>query len=677
MRGDMSAPPVAADFNSAQMLTGVSALTAEGQAITQSVAIIGGGPSGLRLAQELSRRGISTTVFNAERWAPYNRVKLTPLLSGDVQIGQVLQPLVFPGPGHVDVYSDRSVVDVDRSRKTISDKFGRVWPYAKLVFCTGSRAHVPPIPGHDLPGVFTFRNFDDVEKLVARSFRSRRTIVIGGGLLGLEAARGMTDRGTETWVIEHERHLLARQLDEHAGQLLAQHIDALGIRIRTGQSVARIEGRDRVEGLELSGGERIACDTVILCTGVRANMELARDIGLAVGRGIKVSATLQTADPDIYAVGECAEFESHVCGLVGPAFEQAAIAAAHIAGETVAYSGSVPATKLKVVGIDVLSIGDVEQIEQRTELGSLSFEHDDRKIYRRLIVSRGRLVGAVAIGDWAEINRLQEAVRSRQRLWPWQRVRFWWKGDVWAKRAPASVREWPRAATVCNCTGVTRGQIGDAISLGCATIADVRRDTGASTVCGSCGPLIEELLGAPPKRQPVRLFKPIATASAIAGVLALVTFLAPAWPTARNIEMRGVADLLWLNGTWKQVSGYMLLALSVAAAVLSLRKRAIRFGDFANWRVVHVAVGVATLLTLFLHTGFRLGSNLNKWLMLSFLFTAFAGAAAGLATALEHRLLSSQRQAARSRALTFSLHILALWPLPLLLTAHVLCFYFY
>lgn len=671
----MNAPSLAAEFGVAETVP--RALAGEGSASAQRVVIIGAGPAGLRLAQELSRRAISATVFNAERWAPYNRVKLTPLLCGNVQLGQVLQPLTFPGPGHVDVYSNHSIVDVDRSRKTVSGKFGRVWPYAKLVFCTGSRAHVPPIPGKDLPGVFTFRNFDDVEKLVARSFRSRRTVVIGGGLLGLEAARGMKERGAETWVIEHERHLLSRQLDERAGLLLARDIAALGITVRAGHSVARIGGQDRVEGVELSGGESIACDTVILCTGVRPNMELARDIGLAVGRGIRVSATLQTTDPDIYAVGECAEFEGHVCGLVGPSFEQAMAAAAHIAGGPIAYAGSVPATKLKVVGIDVLSIGDVEQVGQRAEFDSASFEGSGGRTYRRLIMRRGHLVGAVAVGDWAEVNRLQEAVRSHQRLWPWQRIRFLWTGDVWAKRESASVREWPRSATVCNCTGVTRGQIGDAIAMGCSALADVRRDTGASTVCGSCAPLINELLGAAPKREPVRLFKPIAAASATGGALALITLLVPCWPTARNIEMRGLVDLLWLDGTWKQASGYTLLALSAIAGLLSLRKRVIRLGDFAGWRVVHVAVGAVTLLTLFLHTGFRLGNNLNRWLMLSFLLAAFAGAAAGLATALEHRLLATSRQAARSRALAFTLHILALWPLPLLLTAHVLSVYFY
>jgi nitrite reductase (NADH) large subunit len=641
------------------------------------VIVIGGGPSGIRVCQELARRGLDAIVFNAERWPPYNRVKLTPLLCGDVQLGLVSQPLTFPGPGQVTLYSDHSIVDVDRFARTVTGRFGRVWRYSKLVFCTGSRAHVPPIPGRELAGVFTFRNFDDVEKLVARSFRARRAVVIGGGLLGLEAARGMAARGTETWVIEHERHLMVRQLDERAGALLARDIAALGITVRTGKSVTRITGNARVEAIELSHGEQVSCDTVILCTGIRANIELARDIGLAVGRGIKVSATLQTSDPDIYAAGECAEFEDHIYGLVGPGFEQALTAAAHIAGEPTSYAGSVPATKLKVVGTDVFSMGDVEQLDQRNDVKAASFEGKEGSAYRKLVIQRGRLVGAIAIGDWPEINRLQEGIRARLRLWPWQRVRFGLTGNVWAKRAASSVREWPRAATVCNCTGVTRGQIGDAIAVGCSSIADIRRDTGASTVCGSCGPLIGELLGAAPERKPVAAHRPILVASGVAALLALLTLLLPIWPTARNIDARGLADLLWLDGAWKQASGYTLLALSLVAGLLSLRKRALRLWEFATWRVVHVIVGAGTLLVLFLHTGFRLGSNLNMWLMISFLGVSFAGGAAGLATALEHRLFSTSGEGARARSLSFWLHVLALWPLPLLLAAHVLTVYFY
>ena len=167
----------------------------------------------------------------------------------------------------------------------------------------GSRAHVPPIPGVDLPGIYTFRNFDDVEKLVARSFRSRRCVIVGGGLLGLEAARGMKDRGVETWVVEHEAHLMVRQLDARAGELLGAAIERMGVRILVGSRVAEFSGDSRLQSVTLAGDEHLDCDTVIICTGIRPNIELARDVGLSVGRGIKVGPTLQTSDPDIYAVG--------------------------------------------------------------------------------------------------------------------------------------------------------------------------------------------------------------------------------------------------------------------------------------------------------------------------------------------------------------------------------------
>jgi nitrite reductase (NADH) large subunit len=184
------------------------------------IVVVGGGPSGLRVAQELVRRDLPVLLFNAERWAPYNRVKLTPFLAGEVQIGRVYQSEVFAPDAPITHYDGQTIVAIDRASKTVTNQFGRHWRYSKLVLCVGSRPYIPPIPGHELPGVFRFRNFDDVERLVARAVRSRRTVVIGGGLLGLEAARGMAQRKVEIMVVEHEIHLMARQLDQAAGALL-------------------------------------------------------------------------------------------------------------------------------------------------------------------------------------------------------------------------------------------------------------------------------------------------------------------------------------------------------------------------------------------------------------------------------------------------------------------------
>ncbi len=654
-----------------------------GQRQTQAgapVVIIGGGPVGIRTAQELSRAGIDCVLLNAERWLPYNRVKLSTLLAGDAQIGQVMQPLGFQGPGRVLLYSDQSVVDVDRDAHTVTVSSGRKFNYSKLVFCTGSRAHVPPIPGHQRAGVFTFRSVDDVEKLIARALRSRRTVVIGGGLLGLEAARGMSNRGIETWVVEHSPYLMPRQLDERAGRLLASSIEKLGVKIRTFSSVASIDGEDRVTGLSFQDGTRLECDTVIVCTGIRANIELAREIGLPVGRGIKVDAQMRTADPDIYAAGECIEFDDTVYGLIGPGFEQALVVAGQIAGTPRTYGGTIASTKLKVIGVDVFSMGDVGQIAQRTDVRTVRFEDAEAGIYRCLVLTRSRLVGAMAIGDWPEINLVQEAIGSGRTLYPWDLFRFRRSGRIWREQAPKSVREWPRTATVCNCTGVTRGQIGDAISLGAATFDDVKRDTGASTVCGSCRVHIDELLGAPAAaREPVAGRKPMLVAAGVAGVLAAATMLLPRIPLSPSIANVGLVEMLWLDGFWKQVSGYTLLALATLAAVLSLRKRVrpLRLGSYDVWRIVHVLIGALAVIALIAHSGFRLGSNLNFWLMASFLATLLGGAAVALATANEHKLAGGAGKAASVKTASFWVHLVAVWPLPLLLAMHVLSVYFY
>jgi nitrite reductase (NADH) large subunit len=646
------------------------------------VIVIGGGPCGIRVAQELARRQIPAVLFNAERWQPYNRVKLTPFLAGDIQLGQIYHPLTFAHGSDVAVYSGHSIIDIDRAAKTVTGRYGRSWRYDKLVICVGSRPHIPPIPGREKPGVYTFRNLDDTERLMARSFRARKVVVIGGGLLGLEAARGFARRGAHITVVEHESHLMARQLDLTGGQLLGRQIEAMGMTVRTGMSVKEIDGDGSVEGVILGNGERIACDSVVICTGIRANSNMALDAGLAVGRGIKVNAQMRTNDPDIYAVGECAEFEGHIFGLVGPGLEQAEIAVADIAGDAASYSGSVPATRLKVVGVDIFSLGDVEQVGQRTDIETVTYEKPDQGVYTLLATRRGQLVGALGVGPCDQVNRIQQAVKERRRIWPWQLRRFRSEGRLWSDETPSSVIEWPAAATVCNCTGVTRSRIGDAIALGCRTYAEVKRDTGASTVCGTCRPLIEQLLtGKPVDHNPVGWFRAILFLSALTLIAALATVFLPAWPYSQSVETASGFDELWRDGYWKQVSGFVLLGLCALAAFLSLRKRVrwLSFGGFEGWRLVHVAVGSAAILALFVHTGFRLGENFNSWLMIAFLAAAGLGALSGGIMAVEHRLMNGPMRGTTKppRRVPIWLHILAFWPLPVLLALHILTVYYY
>jgi nitrite reductase (NADH) large subunit len=322
-------------------------------------------------------------------------------------------------------------------------------------------------------------------------------------------------------------------------------------------------------------------------------------------------------------------------------------------------------------------MGDIEQIDQRHDVSTIVWRDDSKALYRRLVLHRGRLVGAMAIGGWPEINRIQQAVRDRAYIGPWQRRRMRNTGALYPVRAPKSAAQWPAAATVCNCTGVTRGQLSDAMRRGATTVELLMRETNASTVCGTCRPLIQEIVGVPAKHEPVFGARTIAAVSILALLAILVAVLVPAWPYSPSYQQGIGIDELWTDGGWKQVTGFTLLGLSALIAFLSVRKR-VRMkwlGDYRFWRILHATVGVAALAVLFFHTGFNLGSNLNLWLMATFLTVAIVGSLTGIVTAREHALLANGKASPRS-ALVW-LHILTFWPMPILLMLHVVTVYAY
>lgn len=640
--------------------------------------IVGGGPIGMRVGQLLAQRGVPAVVLSDERHDPYNRVRLTPLLSGDVQFGDITLVNAAEQLQDFSVQTGLRAITIARDRKHVTTADGRIWPYDTLVIATGSRAFVPGIPGADLAGVYTFRTADDVSALMARSFSARDVTVVGGGLLGLEAARGLKQRGCYVTVVEHENRLMPRQLDVDAAEYLKASIEALDVDVRTSARVADIVGEDRVEAVHLGDGTVIKSDTVVICTGVRANTDLARDAGLAFDRGILVNNQMRTRDSDIFAVGECAQFEDQVIGLVGPGYVQAEVAVGAIMGDDVRYTPPQAATKLKVIGADVFSVGEVEQLEVRANVTSHVWQADDG--YRRIFVERGKLVGAIAVGAWDQISRVQEAAQNGATVYPWMLFRFRRFGDLWSQ-TEQDVADLPASATVCNCTGVTCGQIRDAmLRLPGAATDQISAETGAGSVCGTCKPIIDELLDADASPEPVRFSKLLLGFSGLAVTVALVPLLLGYVPLPTSYDPESLRVWAWRDNIVKQWSGFILLGIIAAAMVIGLRKR-IRFldrlGGYDGWRMVHIGIGLIAVAGFFAHTGFRLGANWNMALGLAFVATLILGAAAGLATGGDHTLRAQGIGSTRKpvRRIPTWLHILAIWPLPVLLLFHVLTVY--
>lgn len=641
------------------------------------VVIVGSGPVGVRVAQELHRRdpALDVVLYGAERREPYNRVRLSSFLAGELGWDALTRDLELPERENLEKRFGCTVVAICRRAHTVIEARGRTQPYGRLVLATGSTPYVPDIPGIARPNVYTFRDFDDAERLFARRIRSRRTVVLGGGLLGLEAARAMRRFNTEVVVIEQEARLMPQQLDSEGAALLRAHVERLGIGIVTGDGVRRALGEDRVEAVQLRSGMRIECDTVIVATGIRPNVRLALRAGLAVGRGIRVDDSMRTRDPAIYAVGECAEHREVVYGLVAPGLEQAAVAAARITGDDARYLGSTSATRLKVLDLPVFSIGRVREGDKLDLARERVHRSADGKTYGKIITERGRLIGALVVGHLPEPGRLQEAVTRARRVLPWQGWRFMRTGALWTEEQRGSVVAWPDAVAVCNCTGVTRGALGCALAAGCASAASLAAATGASTVCGSCRPLLAELAGAREPLAPVRGAKFLFGIGAAALFLALLAALF-AIPYPDSVQLAWTWDFLWRESFWKQASGYTVVGLSLAALALSLRKRIARlkWGDFAWWRIAHAFLALLILGALAVHTGGRLGANLNFALMVIFLGVIALGAVAGGVVALEHRLGA---RAARLRRAWNWAHLIVFWPVPALLGMHVLKSYYF
>jgi nitrite reductase (NADH) large subunit len=436
-------------------------------------------------------------------------------------------------------------------------------------------------------------------------------------------------------------------------------------------------GTARVQGLVLQSGLHITCDTVIVATGIRPNTELARDARIAWGRGIRVDDNMRTSVTDVYAIGECAEHRGRVYGLVGPGLEQAGVAISHITGAPGEYRGSLASTRLKVAGCSVFSMGPMGAAEERRGERRYHYRDPDSGAYRTLLIHRNRLHGVVAIGPWADTARVQSAVAEKALVWPWQLWRFQRGGSLWPAEAVSGVSAWPAGALVCQCRSVSRGELSDALAGGACSVEQLRHCTGASSVCGSCKPLLEQLVGSS-RPEPVPMHRWLLGGALLSLLGALAFLLLPRLPYADTVQHAWHWDMLWRDGLLKQISGFTVLGLFALGLLLSPRKRLQKlqsWGRFDVWRIAHIGLGLLVMVALLAHTGLRLGSGLNAVLMVSFVATLLLGAISTGVISLEHRIGGAL--AARLRRQSVWWHILWFWPVPVALGFHILKGYWY
>jgi nitrite reductase (NADH) large subunit len=458
--------------------------------------VIGNGMAGVACVEQILRHSqeFDVTIFGEERHVNYNRILLSSVLAGEKQLDEIiLNPLEWYAEHGIALRLGVRIAAIDPRAKTVTGEDGSVTPYGKLILATGSSPFMPPIAGIHKDGVYAFRNIEDTEALIARSAPGKKAVVIGGGLLGLEAARGLQVQGCDVTVVHLMDRLMERQLDSRGGALLKDKMERLGVRVLVGKSTEAILGNGHAQGVRFAGGEEIPADVVVVAAGIRPNSGLGVQAGLEVNRGIVVNDYMETSDPDIYAVGECTEHRGVCYGLVAPLYEQGKVLAAAIAGNRdMAFEGQAPAAKLKIMGVDVFSAGEFD--EGRPGVEAIRYEDPGLGVYKKLVIENGRMAGVILVGDTAGSARYHKWITSGEDLSGRRRTLLFPEPESDGGAAAALLAD---GDTVCGCMGVTKGQIIQAIhGKGVCTLSQLKEKTRASTGCGSCSGMCQDILRA-------------------------------------------------------------------------------------------------------------------------------------------------------------------------------------
>ncbi|BCE02390.1 nitrite reductase large subunit NirB [Marinicellulosiphila megalodicopiae] len=457
------------------------------------IVVVGNGMVGHHFIDQLvqSEKDFKITTFCEESKLAYDRVQLSAVFSGKTEDDLMMTSEAYYQENNVEYFINEKVISIDRANKTVTTDKGQTLGYDKLVLATGSYPFVPPVPGHEKEHCHVYRTFEDLAKIRASAADSKSGVVIGGGLLGLEAANAVKNLGVDTHVVEFAPRLMAVQLDEGGGNLLRSKIEALGVQVHTGKNTQEIaDGTTSRYTLKFADGETLDTDMLVFSAGIRPQDELARlaDIEIGPRGGITINNQCQTSDQDIYAIGECALWDGKIFGLVAPGYSMSKVAAANIQEETAAFEGADMSTKLKLLGIDVCSIGDAHAQSEGAKSYTLNNEGDG--VYKKIVTNEAgdKLIGAVLVGEsedygtWLQLclNETKLPCSASQLLVP----------------SNGAVMEFdvPDTAVICSCYDVTKGDIVAAVQGGAATMGDIKSGTQASTGCGGCAALVLETM---------------------------------------------------------------------------------------------------------------------------------------------------------------------------------------
>ena len=464
----------------------------------RKLVIIGAGMASGRLIEHLVEKApeaFEITLFNAEPRGNYNRIMLSPVLSGEKTYEDIIthDDDFYRTHGVITRFGE-PVTAIDRAARTVTGTNGTV-AYDELVIATGSAPFIIPVEGRNLPGVITYRDLDDTNKMIEAAAKGGKAVVIGGGLLGLEAAAGLAGRGMDVTVIHLMGHLMERQLDEAAGYLLQKDLEKRGIKILTKASTAAILGSTHVEGVILEDNTGIPADLVVMAVGIRPETRLAVDCGLDVARGISITGHMATVtDPHVHALGECVDLNGMLFGLVAPLYDQAAVLAENLLGGDTEFKPKDLATKLKVTGIDLYSAGDFAAGDDREEI---ILRDASAGVYKRLVLKGNTVIGAVLYGDTSDGTWFFDLIRQQTDISAMRETLVF--GQAYQGGSPldptAAVAALPPEAEICGCNGVCKGKIVETITAkGLTTLDGVRSHTKASASCGTCTGLVEQVM---------------------------------------------------------------------------------------------------------------------------------------------------------------------------------------